>query len=396
ILSMAFFYLFTRAMFNRYIAMLVLALIASSAPLIEYSALAQGYSFTWLFLILALVLGRHFVKENSATSAVLIGIMLALGMWTMTTMIYPAITIYIYLLLYILMRYQGSIRKRLDLLMISFAIFLATMIGLYFPIVSHHGLAHLFEHSAVQDLSWSKFAQQHQDAAFALWVAIADTTGSIVAAFGIIAVLFSAFISGKYRLIMFSVALGAIPLVLLQAWVAPPPVWYYTLYLFHLGSGIALFYLLKLIQEKLYPKLGKRTRTAVASVVIFAGLTVAGYKVIIERIDRFAEAEKAGQFLGEVMEPADKIFVVHPWDAPIRFHARSHGIGRDRFMGAPQPDSWVYVLVSRVNSQNVRSVLNIHRLASDQLDTLRMVKDWERIEIFAARYRGGSSLGQAQ
>src|SRR5690606_34647780 len=58
VLAMPLFYLFTRAMFSRYIAMIALALVASSAPLIEYGALAHGYSVTWLCMLAGLVLGR--------------------------------------------------------------------------------------------------------------------------------------------------------------------------------------------------------------------------------------------------------------------------------------------------------------------------------------------------
>lgn len=391
ILVMALFYLYTRAMFNRYIAMLVLALVASSAPLIEYSALAQGHSFTWLFMVLALVFGRHFIKENSAVSAVLIGISLALGMWTMSTMIYPAITVFVYLLLYILMRYQGSIKLKLNLLLLSFIVFLVVMTGLYFPIISHHGFAHVFEHSSIVDLGWKKFTLQHQDAAFALWVAIADTTGTWLSLVGILSVLVGAFISLKYRIIMFAVALGSIPVVMLQAWVAPPPDWYYTLFLLHLGSGIALFYLLKWLQEKFFTKFGKRTRTAVASLVLFAAFSALGLHVIHDRTARFPEADVAGEYLGQVVGPADRIYVEHPWDGPVRFHARRNGIGRDQFQGQPANDGWLYILVSPAEGQNVEKVLGSHRISVERVDSLRMVKDWERIRIFAARYREGTA-----
>ncbi len=391
ILSMALFYLFTRAMFNRYIAMLVLALVASSGPLIEYGALAQGHSVGWMFMVLALVLGRHFVKENNAVSAILIGVSLGLGMWTLTAMIYPSLTVFIYLLLYILLRYQGSIRSRLMLLITSFIIFVALVTVLYFPILSQQGLAFLLDQAPNMDNTWRKFGRQHQDAAFDLWVAIADTTGNVIALLGIIAVLVSAFISLKYRVIMFAVALGAIPLVLLQKFVPPPPVWYYTLFLLHLGSGIAIFYLLKLIQEKFFTSLGKRTRTAYTSLIILFGLGLIGMNEIRTRITRFPEAASIAAYLNNAVSPEDKVYVDPPWDAPVKFHARDLGIERDRFQGRPAIGGWVFVIISPEDGQRPEQVLKSTRVAAGSIGKLQMVKDWPRIQIFAARYREGQS-----
>lgn len=391
ILSMALFYLFTRAMFNRYIAMLALALVASSAPLIEYGALAQGHAVGWFFMTLALVLGRHFVKENSTISAVLIGIVLALGMWTITAMIYPALMVFIYLLLYILLRYQGSIRKRLVSLLIAFIVFVGLVIVLQFPILSQHGLAFLLDQAPNVDHTWPRFVLQQQDAAFHLWVAIADTTGNVIALLGIIAVLASAFISMKYRVIMFSLALGAIPLVLLQAHVPPPPAWYYSLFMLHLGSAIALFYLLKLVQEKFFTKLGKRTRTAFASMFILFFFAIAGMKVVQARLVRFPEAPSIAAYLKNAVSPMDRVIVDPPWDAPVKFHARELGSGRDQFQGMPAPGSWTFVIVSPEDGQLPETVLKNNRINILSLEPLQMVKDWPRIEIFAARYREGLS-----
>jgi 4-amino-4-deoxy-L-arabinose transferase-like glycosyltransferase len=396
ILVMPLFYLFTRAMFNRYIALLGLALVASSAPLIEAGTLAHGYSITWLCMMLGFVFGRHFLKVNNLISAILIGVVLALGMWTMTAMIYPAATIYIYLFIYILLRYEGSIKKRLGRLGLSFLVFVLLTLLLYLPVIINYGLGILIDHPSLPERSWKDFSRQHQDGAFELWVAIADTTGTAIALAGIAALLAAAYVSTKYRSIMFAAALGSIPLVLMQARVAPPPVWFYMLFLFHIGSAIALFYLLKFIQEKFITSLGKRQRTTVTGTILFIGLSYLGMMEIIGRMDRYPEAENAGAYLREAMEPGDKAYADHPLDAPVRFHARANGIPREYFHGPPAPDAWAFIIVVPTDHQPIPELLATQRVRKEEFDSLRMVMDREGMEIFAARYLGDPFQGDAR
>jgi 4-amino-4-deoxy-L-arabinose transferase-like glycosyltransferase len=393
VLAMPLFYLFTRAMFNRYIAMLALALVAASAPLVEFGALAQGHSLTWLFMMVALALGRHLAATNNQVTGILLGVALALGMWSMTTMIYPALAVYFWLLFYLAYRYEGSLKARMNVLVLSMLVFLLGTLLLYLPVIMNHGPGHLWDHPSLPERNWNSFRRAHQDGAFDLWVAIADTTGTAVALLGLLALLVAAFISSKYRILMFGLAAGAIPLVLLKARVAPPPVWYYSLFLFHIGTAITLFYALKFIQEKAFTSLGKRTRSWVTSILLFAGLSVAGTRVIKERIPRFPEAVNAGGYLAEVLAPGDRAYVEPPWDAPVRFHAMLGGVSRAQFHGLPGLNGWAFLLVVPSNGQLLEEVIEDNQLVPAHLGSMEHVKDLGRIEIFAARYSTAPAVG---
>ena len=339
-------------------------------------------------MMMAFLLGRHFVRENNLVSALLIGIVLAFGMWTMTSMIYIAIAIYAWMLISILMRYEGTVRKRINLLLLSGVVCGVVAFALYLPVIMHHGIGQLWDHPSLPENTWRKFSRQHQEGAFELWIAVADTTGTVIALLGIVSVLVSAYISTKFRVIMFSLLIGAVPLVLLKARVAPPPVWYYTLFFFVLGTAIAIFYLLKFLQEKVFTSLGKRTRTSVASLVLFTLLTVIGSKVVIERLERFPEAKAVAAVLREVIGQGDKVYVDPPWDAPVRFHARAEGLERADFQGPPATGAMAYVLVAPADGQTLEHVLKDHQQTLDRFNAFKMVDDRPGIEIFAARYVG--------
>lgn len=106
-------YAFARSVFNRHIAAILLCLVAVSGPLVEYSAVARGYSLVWLFTISALMAARHFVSSENAISSILMAAFTALGMWATPDMIYPAVMVYTWALFMLVANYQSTIRRRM-------------------------------------------------------------------------------------------------------------------------------------------------------------------------------------------------------------------------------------------------------------------------------------------
>jgi 4-amino-4-deoxy-L-arabinose transferase-like glycosyltransferase len=196
------FYFFVRSMFNRYIALMALAMLAASGPLLEYSACARGYSLTWLFMVMALLLGRHFIKTNSTASAGLIGAVCALGMWTVPTMIYAAIMIHIWLLISLTAKYDNSLRGRIFNLLLSLSIFVVLTVLLYLPVILVHGFDQLLHHSTLPQRDWTEFTLTHQDHALYLWAHIVDSSAAWVGILGFAGVVHATFISSKFRFLV--------------------------------------------------------------------------------------------------------------------------------------------------------------------------------------------------
>ncbi|MEO8590820.1 MAG: glycosyltransferase family 39 protein [Flavobacteriales bacterium] len=387
VLTMPFFYLFVRGMFNRYIALMALALVASSGGLIEYSALSHGFSITWLCMVVALVLGRHLINENNPVSAVLIGVVCALGAWSVPTMFLIAAMIHIWLFLSLVFKYEQSLRARLVNLLLSLVVFILVALLLYLPVVMRHGLDQLFHHAVSPEHTWKLFTRHYGDEALDLWAYFSDTAAAWIAILGFAGLFQATYISSKYRMLTMGMALGSIPLVMLLAEVGPPRIWLFTLYIFHLSSAIALFYLLKFVQDKMLPGFGKRVRTAGACLLLLL-LAVPGMSTIRHRVPRYPEAAHIADYLAKELQPGDHVLADVLWEAPIAFHLMAHDINVGVVGGAPTPGHMGYVAVSKQGDGSMDLVLRYNELDSMSFSEPTMVKEWERMEIFAARYQG--------
>lgn len=380
------FYFFVRAMFNRYIAIMALAMVAASGPLMDYSALARGYSLTWLFMVIALVLGRHLIKKDRTVTAILIGISCALGMWAVPTMIYAAIMIHVWLVISLMARYEDSLRQRLLKVLLSGVVFVACTLLFYLPVIMVHGLDQLLHHQTQDARNWNEFVRDHWDRALDLWAVLADASSPWVALLGFIGLLQATFISSKFRALIFALLLGCVPLVLAQAVVGPPRIWLFSLFIFHLSSAIALFYLLKFVEEKLMPKLGKRQRTATTALVLLVVFGVPGMHIPQLGKGGMADAEWCAEYVQKVMKPADKIYIDYPWDSPVEFHLMALGVDRGVLYGPPPAGSTLRVAVGPDYEHTLESVLRNHEMAPAQLPPFRLVQDRPRLKIFAAPY----------
>lgn len=384
ILCMPLFYLFVRAMFNRYVALLSLAFVAASGALIEYSALARGYSLTWLFMLAASMAGRHLVKRNNAVSAVLVAIFSALGMWAVPIMVYPAMATYIWLLLYMSVLYKHSLNRRLIGLGISFLLFVLLSVLAYVPVITTHSLDHLLHHPSLGENTWAGFVQTHQDKALELWVFFNDTAATWVSFLGFAGLFYAAYISSKYRIMLISILVASVPLVLAQAALGPPQTWAFVLFNLHLSSGLAVFYGLKLLQERVFPGFTKRTRTAVASAVIVAGMGWLGLRTPADRTERFTDAASAAEWFIGVLKPGDRVQVLDPNDAPFKFHLMAQGMDPAVANNAGTTGQ-LYALVSPAKGQTVGSVLLSDGPVHADSTAMVKVKDWQRLEIWKRR-----------
>jgi hypothetical protein len=336
--------------------------------------------------MVAFALGRHFVKENNAVSALLISLVLALGMWSVPTMIYGALMVYIWLFLHISFRYKGTKAARLRLMVLSGVLFGALTVFFYLPVILVYGVGQLFHHDTMPDNTWDAFQEGHVEGALDLWAYLVATATRWMALLGVAGFLFAGYVSARFRTLVAAMALGAIPLVIFQFMVAPSRAWLYILFVLHLSTGIALFYLLKGVQEKVLPKLGKRVRTVAAGVVLLAGTGYTAMRALPERIPRFPEATVAAQYLADATEPGDRVYVDFPWEAPLEFHCMALRMDRTLLHLPPRPGGLVFVFTSPAYHQTTDNVLWHHKADPQDFGEMKVVLDHERSVIFAAPF----------
>ncbi|MBL7962276.1 MAG: glycosyltransferase family 39 protein [Flavobacteriales bacterium] len=400
VLVLPLFYLFVRSVFNRYIALLALALAAGSAGLVEYSTLARGYSLTWLFWMCALLLGRHFTRTNNVVSAVLMGGVLALGMWTIPTMLQLALMVFVWILITLAARYESSLRDRQLRLVLAGVVFIIATALLYMPVLVVHGVGQLLHHSTMGDNSWVTFVRTHQDRVFELWHYFSQEANVAMTFVGMAGLFFSVYITTKYRTLVAATLVACVPLTLAQSLVAPPRVWLWTLFILHLGSAIALFYLLKLLQDRVYAGFNKRMRTTVSAFILVLFFGWQALQVSSTRVRRYTDARPAAAKLAGLAGSRDRVLIEFPWEAPMEFELLARGVDRDVLYRDPAPDGTLYVVVSPAEGQSAESVLEHHRMGHLQPGTVERIQDLRQLEIFAAHLRsapsGGASAGDAR
>lgn len=390
IFSLPLFYLFVRALFNRYIAVMALALVAGSGGLIEYSAVASGHSLVWAFTMLALVLGRHYLQTNNPVSAVGVGGSLALSMWSAPSGLYAVVMVWSWTLVTLQLRYRDTFQARMRVWFIGFGVFLLATLLLFAPVIHQYGLGHIVHHTSLPDHSWRAFKRIHTEGTLLLWFHIVETSAAWFAVLGGIGLLVAAYISGKYRTLAMSMLFGAIVPVLLIRYVPGPEHWYFTLYILHVSTALVLFYLLKFVQEKLVPGLGKRTRVAVTAVVLLAATGWASVSVLLtsDRLQRFPEVADVAHHLDQAMSTQDRVLADGPWEDPLLFALMEHGWAKGA-MDVPEAEgSTVYLLVDPGGGQTVATVLATHHLSAEGVANIQELTGTGRVKVYAGRVKG--------
>ncbi len=382
ILVMPLCYAFARYVFNRHIAVIMLCLIAVSGPLVEYSAMARGYSLVWLFTIAALLAARHFVKSENLVSGLLIAVFTSLGMWATPDMAYPALMVYAWTLFMLVANYQSTIRRRMFKLIGSALLACGLVFLFYAPVVVVHSLDQLLHHPSAEVNTWTTFVNTQQDRAFDLWAYFTGTASTLLAFAGAVAVVYAAYVSVKYRFLLFALLLATVPLVIIQHEVAPPAVWTFSLMVLHLGSAIGLFYLLKVVRDKLVPAFTKSQRTLVAGSFVLVLLGWLGIRGEGDTVERFPEAQRAAAWLGVNVRPDDRVCVQLPWDAPVAFYLDCERKATVSLRGPITPSGRVYVLVAPSHGQTPEGVLLDNELRRADFPTLHMLQGWDRLELF--------------
>lgn len=358
ILFMPLVYLFTRLMFNRYIAITTLALVAGAGGFIEYSALARGYSITWVCFTVGLLLGRYFLNNNNLYVMVLLGLVNAIGLWAVPTMIYPALSIYIWIFIGVVLKFDRSLKQRTYKIFISIVVMTACSAFLYLPPILTHGVGQLFSHPSMGDTTWVYFIGHYQDQLYSIWSYINHASHIWISFILIVCAIFAVVISSKFRVMAIGAFLAIVPMVLIQSVIGPPKIWNYALVYIFISGGIGMFYFLKLVQSKVFRKMGKRTRTIASGYIIILACGYLSFIGISDRIYRMHESDALGSYFNSVLETGDRVFVTFPIEAQLEYEFLHWDIDMAHLYQIPEQGSNVYVLVNTMHDQTLMGVLD--------------------------------------
>jgi 4-amino-4-deoxy-L-arabinose transferase-like glycosyltransferase len=150
-------------LYNRHSAILVAALAAAAPVLISYSTNARGYTILAVLTLLTWTMGTYVCQKANAAVWLLLGLLGALGFYTVPVFLYPYGILFTWLLLSALFGDTGpAYPSRWHFLGWMFAAGMVTIVLttlLYLPVFSVSGLHAVFGNSFVESLSFSDFRQ---------------------------------------------------------------------------------------------------------------------------------------------------------------------------------------------------------------------------------------------
>jgi 4-amino-4-deoxy-L-arabinose transferase-like glycosyltransferase len=387
LLALPLYYLVVRSVFNRYIALTALALVAADGTLTGTGALADPQPIAWSCLMLALALGRHVVRTGNLFTAVLLGAVCAISLWNLPAQPYVALTALLWLVMLCTMRSRRKRAPGLRALLLAAVVFVLGATVLLLPAWATHGAWIFVNGDPEQVPSTQALADTHMDAAYALWTTILGAAPPGVVWPGLVAFLFAGWESNKFRTLAVALLLATVPVVLLQGYIAPDHAWAFILYVLHLGTAIGLYYLLKWVHDRGVSGLGERLRTTFSALAVFALFAGWGMPAAVARIPRYPEAPELGFFLRNSLRMGDRVCSHRPWAAVVEYQALAEGLERGLFHGVPAPGGTVFVVLDPVLVPDPAMVLGPHHIEKDDLEPLEMVEVIGRTKIFAARLR---------
>lgn len=376
--AMVLCWVWVRSLAGRGVAMMTLALCAVSAPLVEYGALARGYSITWACMLASLLFARHLVRTGSSISALALAGIHALGLWAVPTMIYATLACYIWAFLLLRARIGAIDRSRAGWLLASTALCAAITLMLYAPAILAYGPAHLLHHDTMGPRTWSHFGGRIVDM---LRAASTDPAALAVIA----AMILASIMDASYRRLVLAFVIAIVPLVLLQRMIGPPRIWLFLLFIALPAVPIAITAGLEQIRGM--DPTRPHARRSVLAMITAALVALAMIARRPSGIDRFPGADQAAIWFAKHLGPGDRVLVDFPVEAPLEFQFRKHGLGIEPLYGSPSPGAKLWFVIGEDYDQTFAALAARARLPRGSWSDPRPVAQVDRMAIFAARYQ---------
>ena len=386
LVALPLFYLFVRSTFGRHVALLSLTLVVADGSLVEYSALARGYSITWLCMITAFMLMRYFLRTANLFSACMIGTVCGLGMWSVPTMLYPALLVHLWAFLLILFKGVDRVEHQIQRLLLSFLVLVAIALLLYSPVLVLYGPGQITAHPELIPPSWATMSAELGTTVMGTWEHFTDPVPVILVFAGILACCWAVYASMNFRLLAVALVLATVPVVLLQRAVAPARAWLFILFIMHIGGAIGLLHFLKALSGALSFRYGLAPWVIAAAFLVFAAFARSGMPAIVDRQLRFSEAATIANWLHQRLRPGDRVYTMFPWDAPVEFHAVGIGTERTYYHLPPSAGRQIFFLEVPDQGIAVSKMLDHHKVDPIGGGGLVFMEGIGRTKIFMAQF----------
>jgi hypothetical protein len=389
-------YVLARRFADRSTALLAMALAAVWPALVLYSTNARGYSIVALAFLVLLALGDLGIDRDSPWPWLTFAGVLAIGMYTVPTMLYPAGAVVLWIATEAGRRHGAkAIRGTLGRLMVAsvLAAVLTTMLML--PVVVRNGLASVTSNKHVAALSLAQLPEALR--VFAVDLVASDALGvpllplvtlTLLGIIGVVA-------PGEDRSRRLGLALSTVvwSATLLLVVRRPPPgrVLLFVVPLACVYIAIGARAVLELLLRARDPRLATNV-LACAIVPALAAHTVLARTVFRSpESGTLVDAPQIADYLLANLRPGDRIALQTPSGPPLDYYLKRKGGRSVEQINADSGRGRVFVVVNPRHLQTLATVQRFRRDFSwSQLLLDRAPVSFDPESVFAFRYASGN------
>lgn len=358
--------LLARRIGGRTAAVLAGLIVATSSALIEYSTNARGYTLICLFTVLAWLLAVDLVRRPNPVGWVLLSACLALGCWTVPTMVYPLVMLVAWMVLHVAIGSADGrwVRRFLGGLTASLGCTGVVAAALYAPVLLVEGPRALFANSYVQPHAWGRFFDRLPAWLQELESLLLRDVPGVVQTVLVVGLVASVMTHSRATRSCRTAALGSVAacaaVCLLQRVLPFARAWLFLVPLAAVLSAAGLAGVLAMVPRPLFRRAGATT----------AVLALAGWPlwntIHDDSIGRSLEtgtltdADQIIVFLKDALRPGESIVAVSPSSAPLVYYARRRGLDVHHFAWPATDhtrDDHAVIVVNRIDPQTIASVL---------------------------------------
>jgi hypothetical protein len=389
-------YLVARRFADRSTSLLAMALAAVWPELVLYSTNARGHSIVGLGFLVLLVLGDFAIDRDSSWHWLLFAVVIAIGMYTAPTMLYPAGAVMLWLVMEAGRRHGAAARRavlrRLTVAGVLAAIFTVMLV---LPVVVRSGLAALVSNRQVAALSLAQFLEALRE--FAADLVASNALGipllplvilTLLAIVGVVAP--GADRSRRLTLAVITVVWSAALLVVVRR---PPPG-----RVLQFAVPLACVYIavgFRVVLASLARGREHRLATNVLACAIVPAL--AAHTVLARTVFRAPEsgtlvdAPQIADYLVANMRPGDRIAYETPSGPPLDYYLVRKGGRPAAQVNADSGRGRVFVVVNPRHLQTLATVQKFHRdLPWQELVLTGTPVSFAPESVFVFRYVSGN------
>jgi hypothetical protein len=381
-----------RRLYNPHSAILVAALAAAAPVLISYSTNARGYTILAVLTLLTWSLGTYVRRQPNAAAWLLLGILGALGFYTVPVFLNPYGILFTWLLLSALLGdigpvYYGSRWRFLGWMFAAGMVTVVLTTLLYLPVFSVSGLHAVFGNSFVESLSFSDFRQTFPGRMVETWQEWTQGVSPILTICLAAGLALSLVFHRRISVFRVPTQLAAVvwlaPVLLIQRPNPWPKIWLALLpvVLIWCAAGWMAPWLV-LRRGRPGDRLANWAAGLSVAIVLTAG---AVYSLTAGPIAaQTGPVEQSVQYLRSHLVAGDVVVVSPPDDAPIWYYWRYYKLPEIYIQPKNQRFQRAYVLINHPFDQTVEQVIRERGpdIGFVRLDTARLVQSFGADDLY--------------